>query len=193
MADRTDSLRGMRIAFVVANEGIEDVELAQPWEAIETAGGRPELIAPQPGQASTVNHLSPSRRLPVDSTTDRLSVDAFDAVVIPGGVANPDRLRMDRPAVSFIRGMVDAGKPAAVICHGPWMLVEAGVVGGRTLTSWPSLRTDIRNAGGRWVDEEVVVCADGPNVLITSRKPDDLPAFCRELTRVFAASQAARV
>jgi len=193
MADRTDSLREMRIAFVVANEGIEDVELAQPWEAIETAGGRPELIAPQPGQASTVNHLSPSRRLPVDSTTDRLSVDAFDAVVIPGGVANPDRLRMDRPAVSFIRGMVDAGKPAAVICHGPWMLVEAGVVGGRTLTSWPSLRTDIRNAGGRWVDEEVVVCADGPNVLITSRKPDDLPAFCRELTRVFAASQAARV
>src|SRR5579872_1976896 len=193
MADRTDSLRGMRIAFVVANEGIEDVELAQPWEAIETAGGRPELIAPQPGQASTLNHLSPSRRLPVDSTTDRLSVDAFDAVVIPGGVANPDRLRMDRPAVSFIRGMVDAGKPAAVICHGPWMLVEAGVVGGRTLTSWPSLRTDIRNAGGRWVDEEVVVCADGPNVLITSRKPDDLPAFCRELTRVFAASQAARV
>ncbi|MGH2719553.1 MAG: type 1 glutamine amidotransferase domain-containing protein [Actinomycetota bacterium] len=181
-----NELRGMRVAFVVANVGIEDSELAQPWEAVKAAGGSPQLVAPEPGQAQVVSHRSPTRKVSVDLTTDRLDVQDFDAVVIPGGVANPDRLRLDRPAVDFVRGMVEAGKPLAVICHGPWMLVEADVVRGRRLTSWPSLRTDIRNAGGRSVDEQVVVCTDGPNTLITSRKPDDLPAFCRALTQVFA-------
>lgn len=193
MVDQSRQLQGMRVAFIVANEGIEDVELAQPWDAVKAAGGSPQLVAPEPGQAQAVSHLSPTRKVPVDSTTGELRVEDFDAVVIPGGVANPDRLRLDRPAVDFLRAMVEAGKPAAVICHGPWMLVEAGVVRDRTLTSWPSLRTDIRNAGGNWVDQEVAVCTDGPNTLITSRKPHDLPAFCRTLTQVFAEAHSARV
>jgi protease I len=185
----TNELQGMRIAFVVANEGIEQVELTTPWEAVEQAGATPELIAPQPGQAQAMNHLDKADTFPVDRTTAEVSAVEYDAVMLPGGVANPDQLRLDEAAVAFVRQMVEAGKPVAVICHGPSTLVEADVVRNRTLTSWPSLRTDIRNAGGTWVDEEVHVCTRGPNVLVTSRKPDDLPAFCSAMVEVFADSR----
>jgi protease I len=180
----------MRVAFVVANEGVEQVELTQPWEAIKQAGGQPELIAPKPGRTQAMNHLDKADTFPVDRTTGEVSPQEYGALMLPGGVANPDQLRMDGPAVSFIRGMFEAGKPAAVICHGPWTVVEADEVRGRTLTSWPSLKTDIRNAGGTWVDQEVQVCDSGPNTLVTSRKPDDLPAFCAKMVEVF---QQARV
>lgn len=152
------------------------------------AGGTPELVAPKPGEAQAFNHLDKADRFPVDRTTGEISVDDYDGVVLPGGVANPDQLRMDDAAVRFVREWCRAGKPLAAICHGPWTLVEAGVVRDRTLTSWPSLRTDIRNAGGEWVDREVQVCTGGPNVLVTSRKPDDLPAFCATLVDVFAGA-----
>jgi protease I len=136
------------------------------------------------------NHLDKADTFSVDTTTDELNVDDYDGVVLPGGVANPDQLRTDQAAVSFVRSFVTAGKPLAAICHGPWTLVEADVVRDRTLTSWPSLQTDIRNAGGRWVDEEVVVDGDGPYTLVSSRKPDDLDAFCDRLVQVFAAAAA---
>jgi protease I len=171
-------LTGKKIAFLVANEGIEQVELTRPWQAVEEAT--------KPGQAQAFNHLDKADAFDVDVTTDRLEIDAYDGIVLPGGVPNPDQLRTDGEAVGFVERFFAAGKPAAVICHGPWTLVEAGVVRGRRLTSWPSLRTDITNAGGEWVDEEVVVCSAGPNTLVTSRKPDDLEAFCRTLVEVFA-------
>ncbi len=185
-------LQDVRVAFLVANEGIEQVELTKPWKAVMEAGGRPELIAPQSGTAQAVNHLEPADRFDVDRTTAELEVDEYDAAVLPGGVANPDQLRMDDGAVAFVRAMVDAGKPVAAICHGPWTLIESDVVRDRTLTSWPSLHTDIINAGGHWVDKEVVVCKSDqtPNTLITSRKPDDLPAFCRTLVAEFAKETA---
>jgi protease I len=185
-------LSGVRVAFLVANEGIEQVELTEPWEAVKTAGGEPQLVAPKEGEAQAMNHLDKADRFPVDLTTAEAEVEDFDAVMMPGGVANPDQLRLDGPAVSFVQAMFAAGKPAAVICHGPWTLVEAGLVRGRTLTSWPSLRTDIENAGGTWVDEEVQVCRNGPNALITSRRPDDLKAFCAEMTDAFADESGAR-
>jgi protease I len=180
------NLRGMRIAFLVANEGIEQVELVTPWKAVQEAGGRPLLIAPNPGEAQTMNHLDKAETYPVDFTTKEVDAGEYDGVILPGGVANPDQLRLDGPAIEFIRAMFTTGKPAAVICHGPWTLVEADLVKGRTLTSWPSLQTDIRNAGGRWVDEEVHIDTDGSNILITSRKPDDLPAFCSAVVEWFA-------
>ena len=174
-------LSGIKVAFVLANEGAEQVELTAPWEAVEQAGATPVLVAPKEGTVQAFNHLDKGDTFPVDATTGSANPADFDAVVLPGGVANPDQLRMDGPAVRFVTSMFESGKPAAVICHGPWTLVEAGLVDGRTMTSWPSLQTDIRNAGGTWVDEEVVVCTSGPNTLVTSRKPDDLPAFCRTL------------
>jgi protease I len=180
-----NELQGMKIAFVVANEGVEQVELTEPWKAVEGAGARPELIAPKPGKTQAMNHLDKADTFDVDRTTRQVRADDYDALVLPGGVANPDQLRMDEPAVSFIRAMFEAGKPAAVICHGPWTVVEADMVRGRTLTSWPSLRTDIRNAGGTWVDKQVNVCTSGPNTLVTSRKPDDLPAFCSTAIEIF--------
>ena len=183
------SIDGMRVAFVMANEGVEMVEMTRPWEAVQLAGGRPQRVAPQPGEVQAFNHLDKAERFPVDWTTSEVDADLFDALVLPGGVANPDELRMDRPAVALVRAMFEAGKPAAVICHGPWTLVEGDLVRGRTLTSWPSLQTDIRNAGGTWVDEEVQLCTGGPNVLVTSRKPDDLPAFCNTLLEVFAEAR----
>jgi deglycase len=187
-------LSGGRVAFIVANEGIEQVELTRPWDAVKQAGGQPVLVAPKSGQAQAFNHLDKADTFDVDITTDQLKVEDFDAVVLPGGVANPDQLRTDSAAVEFVRAFSEAGKPVAAICHGPWTLVEADAVRGRTLTSWPSLQTDIRNAGGIWVDEEVVVSTDGPNTLITSRKPDDLDAFNQALVaacgRVSANSQA---
>ena len=182
----TNELSGVRVVFMVANEGVEQVELTDPWQAVKDAGGEPKLAAPRGGETQAMNHLQLADRFRVDLTTKELSVDDFDAIVLPGGVANPDQLRMDGRAVAFAQAMFAAGKPAAVICHGPWTIVEADVVQGRTLTSWPSLKTDIRNAGGNWVDQEVVVCRNGPNVLITSRKPDDLKAFCNTFLEEFA-------
>ena len=180
-----NELQGRRIAFVVANEGIEQVELTEPWQAVQDAGGSPELLAPQPGQAQAFNHLDKADTFPVDRSVGEADPATYDALVLPGGVANPDQLRTFPEAVGFVRAMFAAGKPAAVICHGPWTVVEADLVRGRTLTSWPSLQTDIRNAGGTWVDTEVQVCTAGPNVLVTSRNPDDLPAFCKQLVEEF--------
>ncbi|MEE1753937.1 type 1 glutamine amidotransferase domain-containing protein [Streptomyces sp. SP18CS02] len=176
----------MRIAFLVAPEGVEQVELTQPWQAVTDSGDTPQLVSTEPGKIQAFNHLDKADTFPVDETLAEASVEAYDALVLPGGVANPDFLRMDERAVSFVRGFFDAGKPVAAICHAPWTLVEADVLRGRTLTSWPSLRTDIRNAGGQWVDEQVKVCTGGPNTLITSRKPDDLKAFCVAFTEEFA-------
>jgi protease I len=181
-----DELSGKRVAFLVANEGIEQVELTRPWQAVEQAGGMAVLVATEAGTAQAFNHLDKADTFDVDLTTDGLRVEDVDGIVLPGGVPNPDQLRTDSYAVTFVRDFFAAGKPAAVICHGPWTLVEADVVRGRRLTSWPSLQTDIRNAGGDWVDEEVVVCTQGPNTLVTSRKPDDLDAFCEALVDVFA-------
>src|SRR5690606_9185235 len=169
-------LNGLPVAFLIAIEGAEQIELTQPWETVTGEGGQPSLISERSGEAALFQHLDRRGTWPVDVTLDQARAADYAALVLPGGVANPDRLRMDQRAVRFVREMVDSGKPAAVICHAPWMLVEAGVVRGRTLTSWPSLRTDIRNSGGTWVDEEVRVCDQGPNILITSRGPKDLPA-----------------
>jgi protease I len=180
-----NELAGKKVAFLTANEGVEQVELTSPWDAVRQAGGEPQLLAPEGGQVQAFNHLDKGDTFPVDATVADVRPDDYDALVLPGGVANPDRLRTDETAVGFVRSFVESGKPVAVICHGPWTLVEAGVVEGRTLTSWPSLQTDIRNAGGTWVDEEVHV--DGN--LITSRKPDDLDAFCATLVETVAADQ----
>ncbi len=178
MTEPTQDLRGKQVAFLVAAEGIEQVELTEPWKAVEAAGATPKLISPKPGQVQAFNHLDRADKFDVDQTVAAANPDDFAALVLPGGVANPDALRMDKDAVEFVRAFFDSGRPVASICHAAWSLVEAGVVDGRTLTSWPSLQTDVRNAGGNWVDEEVVV--DGN--LITSRKPDDLPAFNAKLT-----------
>ena len=189
----SDELSGKTVVFVVANEGVEQVELTRPWEAVNEAGGRPVLAAPKKDDVQAFNHLEKGDSFHVDTVTAELRPDDFDAVVLPGGVANPDQLRLDGPAVRYLREIFEAGKPAAVICHGPWTLVEADLVRGRTLTSWPSLKTDIRNAGGTWVDEEVVTCANGPNTLVTSRKPDDLDAFCSVMRQVFAEIPRAKL
>jgi len=182
----TKKLEGRRVAFLVANEGIEEVELTEPWGTVVDAGGMPELIAPESGTAQAMNHLDKAGSFAVDCTTEDAEAADYDGLVLPGGVANPDRLRLDKDAVTLVRELVTSGKPVAVICHGPWTLVEAGVLSGRTVTSWPSLQTDIRNAGGLWVDEEVVVCSNGPNTLVSSRKPDDLKAFCAQLLDTFS-------
>lgn len=181
-------LQGKTIAFLVAPDGVEQVELTEPWKAVEQAGGTPRLVSTRRGHVQGRNHLEKGDTFPVDATLDEVSPDDFDGLSLPGGVANPDFLRMDAKAVAFVRGFFDRGKPVAAICHAPWTLVEADAVRGRTLTSWPSLRTDIRNAGGTWVDEEVQLCTAGPNTLVTSRKPDDLKAYCQEAVEVFASS-----
>jgi protease I len=179
-------LSDLRVAFLTSNVGVEQVELTVPWRAIRDAGGTPELIAPNGGEVQAFNHLDKGDSFPVDRTLRDADLGEYDALVLPGGVANGDFLRTVPEAVSFVRRFFEAGKPVAAICHAPWVLVEADVVGGRTLTSWPSLQTDIRNAGGEWVDREVQVCTAGPNTLVTSRKPDDLPAFCQTLTKIFS-------
>jgi len=178
----TSNLDG-RVAVLVANEGIEQVELTEPWKALESAGARPELIAPKSGSAQAFNHLDKADTFPVDRTVTDASASDYDGLVLPGGVANPDFLRTDEDAVAFVRAFFEGRKPVGAICHAPWTLVEAGVLEGRTITSWSSLQTDIRNAGGTWVDEEVVV--DGE--LVSSRNPDDLPAFCATVVERFAA------
>jgi protease I len=170
MANR---LEGKKVAFI-ATDGVEQVELTEPWKAVEKEGGTPELIALESGEIQGFEHLDKGDTFPVDKTAADARSEDYDGLVLPGGVANPDFLRTDADVVRLVREFFKAGKPVAAICHGPWTLVEADVVRGRTLTSWPSLRTDIRNAGGHWVDEEVRVDAG----LVTSRKPDDLPAFC---------------
>jgi len=177
----TASITGKTIAFL-ATDGVEEVEYTEPRKAVEAAGGTAELISIKDGEIQAVNHMDKAGTYPVDRLVADADPDAYDALVLPGGVANPDFLRMDPDAVQFVRSFVTAGKPVAAICHGPWTLVEAGVVEGRTLTSWPSLRTDLANAGATWVDEEVYV-DDG---LVTSRKPDDLPAFCAKLLEEIA-------
>jgi len=180
-------LNGKTIAFLVAPEGVEQVELTEPWKAVKQAGGTPKLVSTAPGQIQAFNHLDKADTFAVDDTVDTTDVAAFDGLVLPGGVANPDFLRTVPQAVQFVRAFFDSGKPVAAICHAPWTLIEADVVGGRTLTSWPSLQTDLRNAGATWVDRELVVCTDGPNTLVTSRKPDDLKAFCQAATDAFGA------
>ena len=174
-------LNGKRIAFL-ATEGVEQVELSTPLDAAKREGAQVQLLNIADEPVHGFEHLDRGKDFPIDGTVSKAKPEEFDGLVLPGGVANPDRLRMDEDAVRFVRGFFDDGKPVAAICHGPWTLVEAGVVKGRTMTSWPSLRTDIENAGGRWVDEEVHV-DDG---LITSRKPDDLDAFCEAMIERFS-------
>jgi protease I len=174
-------LQGKTIAFV-ATDGVEQVEYVEPRKAVENAGARVELVSMKPGTIQGFNHLDKGDTFQVDKAASQANPDDYDALVLPGGVANPDALRTDPEVVGFIRSFFEAGKPVGVICHGPWTLVEAGVVKGRTLTSWPSLQTDIRNAGGTWVDEEV----HSDQGLVSSRKPDDLPAFCAKIVEEFA-------
>lgn len=175
-------LQGRRVA-ILATDGVEQVELTKPRDALHQAGARTDLINLKPGKIQGFNHLDKGDTFPVDRTVSEARVEDYDALVLPGGVANPDALRIDEKAVAFVRRFGESGKPIAAICHAPWTLIEAGIVRGRTLTSWPSLQTDIRNAGGNWVDRDVQVDGD----LVTSRKPDDLPAFCAKLIEVFAA------
>jgi protease I len=179
-------LEGKRIAFL-ATDGVEQVELTEPWKAVEQAGGTPRLVSTDEGKVQAFNHLDKADTFPVDEVVGEASAGSFGGLVLPGGVANPDFLRMDEDAVRFVRGFFEQAKPVGVICHGPWTLVEADVVKGRTLTSWPSLQTDLRNAGAHWVDEEVVV----DQGLVSSRKPDDLPAFCAKLVEELAEGEHA--
>jgi protease I len=179
-------LAGKTIAFL-ATEGVEQVELTEPWKAVEQAGGKPELVSLEDGEVQAFNHLDKADTFKVDKTVSEATAADYDGLVLPGGVANPDFLRMDEDAVSFVRAFFEQAKPVGVICHGPWTLVEADVLKGRTITSWPSLKTDIENAGGTWVDEEVHV----DEGLTSSRNPDDLPAFCAKLVEEFAEGKHA--
>jgi protease I len=174
-------LEGRRVA-VLATDGVEQAELVQPMEALRAAGAQVHLVSLEVEPIQAMNHDDKGDTFPVDCSVDEVKVDEYQGLVIPGGVANPDRLRADERAVKLVRTFVERDKPVASICHGPWVLVEADVVRGRTLTSWPSLKTDIRNAGGEWVDEEVVV----DQKLVTSRKPADLPAFCEKLVSLMS-------
>ncbi|HEX8759141.1 MAG TPA: type 1 glutamine amidotransferase domain-containing protein [Pseudonocardiaceae bacterium] len=181
-------LEGRRVAFLVAPEGTEQIELTEPWKAVYEAGGSPALVSTDSGSVQAFHHLDKSDTFPVDEVVSAAKVDNYDALVLPGGVANPDFLRTDPHAVRFVKAFFAAGKPVAAICHAPWTLIEADVVRGRRMTSWPSLQTDLRNAGADWVDEEVVV----DQGLVTSRKPDDLPAFCTKLVEEFAQAAPTR-
>jgi deglycase len=180
----TEVLKGKKVAILAADM-FERVELEEPRQALEDAGAETEIVSIHDGEIKGFDHFDPANTVRVDRTIEEVSPDEFDALLIPGGVGNPDQLRGEENVVSFVREFHAAGKPMAVICHGPWVLVESGVVRGRRLTSWPTLETDIRNAGGEWVDDEVVV--DGN--LVTSRKPDDIPAFTREMTRIFSGER----
>lgn len=177
----SDELDGKTVAFLVAPEGTEQIELTEPWRAVEQAGGTPRLISTQAGTIQAFDHLDRADTFPVDCVAGEVRAQDFHALVLPGGVANPDILRTVDAAVELVQDFFTAGLPVAVICHGPWTLIEADVVRGRAITSWPSLRTDLLNAGASWTDEPVVVCTDGPNTLVSSRKPDDLPGLCSAL------------
>jgi protease I len=181
----SDELNGRKIAFLVANEGVEEVELRKPWEAVENAGGTPVLIAPERGKVQAFNHLDKANQYEATEATDSASADDYDGLVLPGGVANPDQLRTNDHAVNLVADFVNNGTPIGVICHGPWTLIEADAVRGRKITSWPSLQTDLRNAGAEWVDEEVV----NDKGLVSSRNPDDLPAFCAKIVEEFAEGE----
>ena len=176
-----DELKGKRVA-IVATDMVEQVELLEPRKALDEAGAKTELISIKPGEIQGFNHYDKGDKIPVDKTIEEARADDYDALLLPGGVGNPDTLRTDENVVSFVRDFFEQGKPVAAICHGPWTLVETGVVRDRTLTSWPSLQTDIRNADGKWVDEEVHV----DQGLVTSRKPDDIPAFNAKMIEEFA-------
>jgi protease I len=173
-------LKGKKVAILAADM-FERVELEEPRKALEEAGAETEIVSIHDGEIKGFDHFDPANTVKVDKTVEEVSVDDYDALLVPGGVGNPDQLRADENAVNFVREFAESKKPMAVICHGPWVLVEAGVARGRTLTSWPSLQTDIRNAGGNWVDEEVVV----DEGLVTSRKPDDIPAFNKKMIEEF--------
>jgi protease I len=175
-----NELQGKRIAFLAA-DGVEQVELTEPWQAVEQAGGEPELISLERGEIQGFEHHDKGTTFPVDKAVAEADPTDYDGLVLPGGVINPDLLRANEEAVRFVRTFFEQGKPVGAICHGIWTLVEAGVVKGRKLTSWPSVRTDVENAGGTWVDQELVV----DRGLFTSRKPDDLPAFCAKLVEEF--------
>jgi protease I len=175
-----DKLQGKRVAFL-ATDMVEQVELTEPWQAVKDEGATVELISLEEGEIQGFDHYDKADTFKVDRTVEEAQADDYDALVIPGGVGNPDTMRTDENAIAFTRAFFEQGKPVGVICHGPWMLVEAGVVRDRKVTSWPSLQTDIRNAGGNWVDEEVVV----DQGLVTSRKPDDLPAFNKKIIEEF--------
>jgi protease I len=174
-------LKGRKVAFL-ATDGVEEVELTAPWNALKQAGAEVRLVSDNPGEIQAVNHDQKGGRFPVDAEVSKVSARDFDALVLPGGVANPDKLRTNKDAVNFVRQFMEADKPVAAICHGPWLLVEADAVRGRTITSWPSLETDVKNAGGAWVNKAVQL----DQKLLTSRKPDDLPAFCAQLVELLA-------
>ena len=176
----------MKVAFLVADM-FEQVELEEPWQTVEEQGWTPELVSLEEGEVQGFHHYDKAETFRVDRTVEDASADDYDALVLPGGVGNPDELRTDENAVAFVRSFFEQGKPVAAICHAPWTLVEADVVRGRRMTSWPSLQTDLRNAGAEWVDEEVVVDSSGSSTLVTSRKPDDLKAFCSAALDAFIA------
>jgi protease I len=182
-----EKLSGKRVAILVT-DGFEQVELTEPRKALDQAGAKSEIVSPASGKVKGWQHTKWGDELPVDVALDRANPEDYDALLLPGGVMNPDRLRMNEKAVAFVRHFVQSGKPIAAICHGPWTLIEAGAVEGRKMTSWPSLQTDLKNAGAQWVDQEVVV----DNGLVTSRKPDDLPAFNRKMIEEFAEGSHGR-
>ncbi len=173
-------IKGKKVAILVA-EGFEQVELTEPRKALDAAGARTQIVSPAGEEVQGWKHFEKADKFKVDVPLESAEADQFDALMLPGGVANPDQLRANPRAVAFVRAFRDAGKPIAAICHGPWTLIEAGIVEGRRMTSWPSLRTDLTNAGAKWVDEEVVVDGD----LVSSRKPQDIPAFNREMIALF--------
>lgn len=182
----TSSLDGMTVAILVS-DGFEQVEMTEPRKALEAAGAKTQVVSPLDGSVRGWKHHDPADTFEVDVPLKMANPDDFDALLLPGGVVNPDALRIDEKAVAFVRAFVEAGKPIAAICHGPWTLIDAGGVKDRRMTSWPSLRADLRNAGARWSDQEVVV----DHELVTSRKPDDLPAFNREMVRLFELAHEA--
>ena len=179
------NLAGVRVA-ILATDGFEQSELLEPRKSLDEAGAVTDVVSLKSGEIKGWNHKEWGESVSVDKTVESVDAGTYDALLLPGGVMNPDSLRMDPKAVAFVKAFFDAGKPVAAICHGPWTLIEAGVVKGRTLTSWPSLKTDLENAGGVWVDQEAVV--DGN--LVTSRNPKDIPAFNREIAKLFANSQS---
>ena len=182
----SDELKGKRVA-ILATDGVEQVELLEPRKALQEAGAIAEVVSPKDGQIKGWNHTEWGEQIPVDVNLKSANPSGYDALLLPGGVINPDHLRTEPAAVQFVKSFFESGKPVAAICHGPWMLVEAGVVRGRKLTSWPSLRTDISNAGGEWTDEQVVT----DHGLVTSRKPADIPAFNRKMIEEFAEGKHA--
>jgi len=179
-------LDGKKVAILVA-DGFEQVEMTKPREALQQAGAETKIVSPRSGKIQGMNHADKGDKFEVDLIVHDARVEEFDALMIPGGLMNPDELRANADALEFVRHFFSEGKPAAVICHGPWVLIDAGVVRGRTLTSWPNIKTDVKNAGAKWVDQEVVV----DNGLVTSRKPDDIPAFNKKMIEEFAEGKHA--